>query len=324
MQKSKIKQHIGKKVVLIILFLRRFLLSLRMWGGKKKPSIPETNKSLPRNESYVVENNFQDNEYKIFHLSFDDTINIFKDITEKKDKYSSIFENSTLEWLKTLHEETGIKVSFYVFLSSKDFSLAQCTTKFKKEFEDNSNWLRFGFHSAKPGKIYGNENGNGILEDYNSTIRHLYEIAGYKSIDHVIRLESFQGTCSGILSLANNSVEPVVGLYGPDDGRKCYYLDTNKSAFLYCHDSYYDTENGLWFISSDVRVEYVACVKNKIKEFSTDAWNNQMGIVEIFSHEWEINILNKYKINELCRWAYNNGYVFEFLENILETQTKPV
>ena len=94
-------------------------------------------------------------------------------------------------------------------------------------------------------------------------------------------------------------MEPIVGLYGPDDGRKSYDLDMDKSEYLYCHDSYYDNKTGLLFISTDLRAEYVVGVKDKISEFQTDAWNNQLGIIELFSHEWAINNYNKYKIREL-------------------------
>lgn len=80
---------------------------------------------MPRNDSYD-KNDAQ--SYKNFHLSIDDTINTFRDITDNEDKYSSIFENRTLKWIRALREKTGGIVSFYVFFSDGEFSLMQCTT----------------------------------------------------------------------------------------------------------------------------------------------------------------------------------------------------
>lgn len=70
---------------------------------KWRNSIPESNKSLPRSEFYVKDNTQLYNDQKIFHLSLDDTINIFKDITDNENIYLSVFENPVLGWLKSLH-----------------------------------------------------------------------------------------------------------------------------------------------------------------------------------------------------------------------------
>lgn len=316
---EKKKDEIRSFIFLLGILL---LILCTVWGGKKyikwKSSIPESNKSLPRSQSFVNDNTQLYTDLKVFHLSFDDTINIFKDITDNENKYLSIFENPMLGWLKSLHQETGVKVSCYVFFSDGAFSLSQCTTKFKSEFESNCDWLRFGFHSEFPEKKYNEGNENDIIEDYNRVINCLLEIVGHNSIDNMVRLEGFQGTCQGMKMLGENSIEPIVGLYGPDDGRKSYYLDTDESDYLYCHDIYYDNETGLLFVSTDLRTEYIIGTRNKIREFQTDAWNNQLDIFEVFSHEWVISNYNKYKIRKLCNWANKNGYKFEFLEDKLQ------
>lgn len=292
-------------------------------GGYRKnvTSIPKTNKSLKRNDFYTE--NYEEKD-KYFHLSFDDTIQIFEDITNNRENYTSIFENSTLKWLRKLHEDTGVKVSFYVFNLDGEFSLSQCTTKFVKEFENNSEWMKFGFHSEKAGKRYDAENQLFITEDYNSTIRSLIEIVGQKSIDHIIRLEGFTGTWFGIKELTKNVTEPIVGLFGPDDGRKCYYLDEARSSYLYCHDSYFDAEMDLVFISTDLRAEYITNIEDKINEFKTDAWNNQRRIVEVFTHEWALNRCNRGKIKKICKWAKKNRYKYEFAEDIIEKLTDSI
>ena len=50
------------------------------------------------------------------HLSFDDTISIFMDITEHKEDYQSIFENDTLGFLQSMHNDWGGGIQLLLFL----------------------------------------------------------------------------------------------------------------------------------------------------------------------------------------------------------------
>lgn len=122
------------------------------------PTVNTDNKSLKRIDSYIKD--IEMPKEKNFHISIDDTINCFKDITNKENQYKSIFDNTTFAWFRELHDKYGVVISCYVFYEDGDFSLEQCTRKFKQEFIDNSDWLRFGFHSANAETVYG---GGGIF-----------------------------------------------------------------------------------------------------------------------------------------------------------------
>lgn len=54
---------------------------------------------IKNEQQYIVLNE----KTKYVHLSIDDTIAIFEDLTENKDNYSSIFENKTLKFLRELN-----------------------------------------------------------------------------------------------------------------------------------------------------------------------------------------------------------------------------
>ena len=114
------------------------------------------NKSLPRTDWYVDE---ESNTDAIFHLSFDDVITVFEDLN--KEQYSSIFDNAELAWMKQLHDKYGVVISCYVFFEDNEFSLAECTGRYRDEFQSNSDWLRFGFHSRNGTTVYG-KTGGGI------------------------------------------------------------------------------------------------------------------------------------------------------------------
>lgn len=266
------------------------------------------NKSYIRTDSYVAEHTAQDN---IFNLTFDDTVDLFKDLTDSN--YKSIFENSTLSWVKTLHHEYGVVVTFYTMYESDDFNLSQCPGIYKDEFIANSEWLKFGFHTLNGETSY--ETGD-ISSDYLKTIYELTRIVGSDSIDNVVRLQSFQGSKEGVSELLSLNEEPVVGLLTADDSRQSYYLDDDENKYIYCHDRM--KKDDCYFISTDMRMEYVDNVDKKIKELSSDSWNNQTGDLVVFTHEWALNLETKEKVEKMCQYAVDNGYKFVFFEDVLK------
>lgn len=274
------------------------------------------NKSLTRTDEYVDEN---EDLNPVFHLSFDDVIILFEDLNAHRESYDSIFDNAELAWMKQLHERYGIVISCYVFLENKDFSLAECTDKYRNEFCDNSDWLRFGFHARNGNTTYGKETeNNSIAKDYEETIQELTRIVGCESIDNVIRLQSFSAVRSEIKDITNSELEPIVGLLTADDLRSSYYLTKNQNEYIYCHDYLYDEDMQLSLYSTDLRVEFIDDIEQKIEEFSTDAWNNQLNYLVVFTHEWELNDINKEKIERICKYANENHYSNQFFEDTSE------
>lgn len=85
---------------------------------------------------------------KKVHISIDDTINIFEDLNSNCDYYKSIFDNKSLNLLKTLHDKYNIIFHLYCFYENLDasFKLEFCTDKFKKEFKKNRGWIKINFH----------------------------------------------------------------------------------------------------------------------------------------------------------------------------------
>lgn len=292
-----------------------FYLLIRFLGDTKDMSYEETgNKSLARTDSYVDE---ECSQIRFFHLSFDDTIECFKDITEND--YDSIFGNPTFLWFKELHETYGVVITCYCYYEELDenpFDLEECTRKYQSEFKANSNWLRFGFHALNGNTIYDGKQED-IYSDYITTIKALIEIVGRESIDNIIRLQGFSGSYDDIKQIVNSDIEPVVGLLTADDNRTSYYLSAEESDYLYSHDYIYDTVMECLLVSTDLRVEYIDDIDKKIDEFSRASWNNQLGLLVVFSHEWALDLIVKNDIEAICRYAKDNGYCFEFFEEIM-------
>ena len=145
---NKFKKYISNKSLLVFFAILVILSILSLNNNYYKAE--NTNKSLKRTDSYEM-NNSSSIDKKIFEFSIDDSINIFKDIY--KNNYDSIFENEELRWLKSLHEKTDGVITLYVFYEDGDFNLSNMSNKYYEEFNENSNWLRFGFHSLNGKKL---------------------------------------------------------------------------------------------------------------------------------------------------------------------------
>lgn len=271
------------------------------------------NKSDKRNDTYQLEQTNM--KEKLFHFSIDDTIQCFEDITKRG--CASIFDNATFAWLKDMHEKYGIVVSCFCFYEESNFNLTKVPEQYKDEFSGNSDWLRFGFHSKNINTTYDE---NKIIDDYIKTIKELERIAGKESIDNIIRLQSYKGNESNIAALKQIENQPILGLLTADDDRISYYLDKVDNEYIFCHDYYYDKEYDVLFISTDIRVENVDNIDEKLMEFYDSCWNNQMGVLEIFTHEWILDQDIKNKIEAFCKWADNEGYCNGFPEDKLIPQ----
>ena len=156
-----------------------------------------------------------------------------------------------------------------------------------------------------------------ITADYQKTVQELERIVGEDSIDNVVRLQMFQGSYDEIKELTELSDQPIVGLLTADDNRQSYYLNTENNTYIYCHDEMYDSDIGLYLFSTDFRTEYVDNINSKLRELDDDSWNNQTGDLVVFSHEWALSMENKEKLESVCEYAKNKGYMFEFFEDAI-------
>ncbi len=83
----------------------------------------------------------------------DDVIWCLRDIARQKPK--SIFDHHFLKALKKAHDMYGLKVQLNLFYrldfyyGMDEFTLKDMPDTYKKEWEENSDWLRFGFHSLQ-------------------------------------------------------------------------------------------------------------------------------------------------------------------------------
>lgn len=242
---------------------------------------------------------------KSAHLSIDDTIWLFENLGHFN--YSSIFEQPLLAFLRGLHEKYGIVVSCYCFGEFQGLSLSAMTDMYRLEFEANSEWLRFGFHAKNDQTRYANVTPEQAQIDYTNVINELSRVVGTRPLDHFPRLHFYSGSKEGLSMMVRKG---LIGLLCSEDFRDNYYLSGEQNVILNTYNSWVDESVPLRFLKTDLRIEHT---ENITAEFDKCRNKNHL---EVFTHEWGMNLTNMTKLDRFCRAAFEVNYQWIFPEGL--------
>lgn len=252
------------------------------------------------------------------HISIDDVIEILRELDVND--YKSIWEHPVFSFLKSLNQEYGAVFSLYCFYMSKDgqWNLDQMSNQFKAEFEEASNWLRFGFHSYQYETKYGLTNKKLSVQEavnhYSLITNAICQFASSSVIDTVPRIHFYQGTREKTRAWRDTK-NGIRGLLSADDARdEVYYLNQMQREKLIKSDDYFDSDEKLYFVHTDFRLENESNPIQKLQTIMQDInYSEQRQIHCIFTHEDKLNLETiKKKMNDCCNWAFSNGYEFLF------------
>lgn len=260
------------------------------------------------------------NYKKYMHLSIDDVLRCLQEVNENKDTYTSVFDHPTLNFLRQLHIKYGAVFTLYLFYQNTQFNLSQMTAKFKSEFLQNADWLKFGFHALASGVNYS-DNTVSVVDaktHYDNTITQIIRFAGGYSIDRIIRTGYYSGTLD-VCKAWRDTAFGVRGFMTADDTRTVnVYLDTQQNRSLKLCDDLLDKVNGFYNVQTDVRLESYADVPAqldlRLRDYVNHGGNQRLQAV--FTHEARIidnSVQNK--LDSACKWAVDNGYAFDFPQN---------
>ncbi|MFS1029810.1 hypothetical protein ACFC89_14230, partial [Enterococcus casseliflavus] len=255
------------------------------------------------------------NPYMFFSL--DDTISILKDLTENATNYTSIFNNSKLSFLKSMHDAYGAVFTLLLFNEDSDgWNISSTTNKFQLEFSKNSHWLKFGFHSQKAGVNYGNSTGSDFIAAYSLCMTQIRRFANDANIDTIPRIENFSASKTAQIAL-KNQYALFSGLHGADDSRASNAgLSGSELSLLQTNDDYYDIENDLYYLRSETRLDGKASadVTTLLNNQYYDVNNNR--IYNMFFHETTLqNLSTQGAVRAAAQWAFDKHIRFDFPQN---------
>ncbi len=254
--------------------------------------------------------NWMDSDYSDYkiHISIDDTGDIFSDLTTNENKYDSIFDNPTLAFCKEMHDEYGAVFSFYVFGEWNGFLLANCTNRFRNEFSENSEWLRFNYHAYDSHEDLNTTDFTSFENGYDCVMTSLINIVSENAIDNATRLSMFSGSKAVMEIIAKDTKI----FYTADDNRNSYYFDETLSEQVFKNGEY--SEDGILFIKTDLRLDNTELPILSVHRLLS---NDSDKRIEVFTHEWlmdqgGLKSLSIWKIREICRYAFYHHMQFEF------------
>jgi hypothetical protein len=256
---------------------------------------------------------------KYIHFSVDDANSFLKDINTNKNTYTTIFDNSTLSALKALHEQYGLVVSFYTYFNYNSFKLTEMTDKFASEFRENSNWLKFGFHGNLETTDYSVVSEKDAEDDYYQIINELLRFTGgIESIDRVIRGHLYRLTSNNAIKW-RNAYCGIKGLLARDKTTSSqYYLSNDQINYLDNHARLYDATNDIHFWHTSIRFDDYANINTElVSRYNNPKYCSQMSDLIVFTHDWISWATTLTKIEQLCQFAEEYGYIWEYPMNRL-------
>ena len=245
-------------------------------------------------------------------------------------KPSSIFDIPFWGYFKKLHDEFHIVLSCYCFFCNDKFSLSCCTTSYKEEFEENADWLRFGFHGFSGRENFELQDVGLSLWQYITTMSSLERIVGKRSLDYFPRLHGFAANKDLINSMVCAQY-PLLGLLAADDGRVSYGLNSKENIMLQCQ-GWLKLSNVL-ILKTTQRLENLS-IRCVLRYFSPPHTPHTPphtytvnSIVLFFTHEWifypkSVKVkVKRYLVQMLlriiCAFYFKRGYRFGFPMDLL-------
>lgn len=237
---------------------------------------------------------------KVAHISIDDVSKCFNNISEDSAKYRSIFDEPFFSFLKELHDDYNCAFTCYCFVNDSDFNVSQIPNKFARELTDNSDWLKFGFHGIKP-SIHKPTNVKYL--EFASAFSHFQKevmrFASSHNIASILRLDYYYATSGEVVFLKNNGVRTLLSA---DDDRRSYYLPFQRNKQLINKNSiHYD---GLKYLRTNIKIE------NTVFPYINILQNRERDTLVIFTHEWKLGRLNKYKLRRTIKILKEQDYKF--------------
>ena len=157
---------------------------------------------------------------KLAYFFIDDTIWVMRDLARQRPK--SMFDNAFMKMLKRAHDDTGMTAQLNLFFRTDffygddEFTLCEMPDIYKKEFEENSDWLKLAFHAKQefPDYPYVNATYDDVKNNYMAVVNEIIRFAGRKSLSEALCPHWLPVSRAGCHALADCGVKFMTPTYG--------------------------------------------------------------------------------------------------------------
>ena len=261
-----------------------------------------------------------------YRFSLDDNIRFLKDIHVNTSKYSSIFENAYLGFLRDVHNTYGTRIHINIYYQTEGFNLSQMTDKFRPEWRNNSDWLRLSFHALQndPDKPYLNAGYDEVKKDCEMVMKEIRRFAGDELLGPVTTLHWGEARVEGCRALRDCGYKALTGYYNLEDGKPVvsYYLDTEKTNHVTERSIWCDNTEGIihkkiHLVINNSHLNEIVSRLDEIKKDKRASAFMDLMIHEQYFHSDYKDYQPDYreKVMAAMKWATDNGYKPSFLSD---------
>lgn len=277
---------------------------------------------------------------KKFRVSSDDNIRFLKNLTDNKDVYDSLFDDPYLNMYKRAHDETGACIHLNLFYRSGDgslwkdenpFDLSMMTDKYKKEWEENSDWLRLSFHSERehPMWPYKNASYEKIYTEAKAMNDEIIRFAGEKSLAATTTIHFGAANEIAMRAVRNLGYKNIAGYFEFDtEGNPmvAYYYPPELITHVGGRDFWRDTDLDVTYLRIDRVMNLAKTPEENIAEIDKVlAIPERAEFIELMIHEQYFyekydGYIEKFGeiILECCKHLKEKGYVSTFIEDAVK------
>ncbi len=246
---------------------------------------------------------------KYLKFSIDDATEILLDVSSND--YDSIFDSPTLGLLKELHEKYDLDVTLFLFEKLGSFNIADFPDKYRKEFAQNSDWLKLGWHGIDDidPKEHG-YTGEDLTQSYKNTTNAIIRFAGGRSLSKELRVHFWY--TDGKPTIYTLSEEGIKGLYYCDTDVIGYDFSQEEDSLIRSDGDgvlkkRYDGET-ISYQLTDVRLDNLESDDELLKLLNERVEDRD---IVVFTHAWMLQNSAKY-IETVCKWTVDNDYILNW------------
>ncbi len=267
-----------------------------------------------------------------YRLSLDDNVWFFHDIA--KNNYKSIFENPYLKILKDMYDKYGNKSHVNIYYCCSEFggfNLSQFPDKYKSEFEEASEWMRFSFHAFKnlPDEPYVHESTRAAtgydqaFEECQMVNNEIIRIAGEKALSDYTTIHWCRGTVSACKAFRANGYKYLQG----GTPHNYHITDDQFREAVRKYGYFYEPNTDLVITTSSVLLNAAEVgpveIQKKLELYEKNYPLN--GFLDLIIHEqYFYPHFHKYlpdyaeRIEAGVKWCHEHGYKPSFRSELIK------
>ena len=237
--------------------------------------------------------------YRRYNFFIDDNSFVFTEIARQRP--AKLLDHFYLRFLYDMHLRYGTVFTLNCFFRNdhdkEHFTLEQFPDCYRREWEENADWLKLAFHaySEFPDRPYQNATAETLGHDYDLVLGEIARFAGEKSIAPMVALHWAMARPEALKALTDRGVTVLEGQFinpraGIDDAGSreyvCdvgYFVNLDEARYIEKQGVLHDFRHNVTYVKGDCTVNLWNC--KQIEEKIAVASRSKKDFISLATHE---------------------------------------